>query len=117
MTFQEYFAAKYMVDAVENSDNSEETEERFLYRWSDPWWEEVILLYAGLTTKLPSVLNVVMNPRRNDIYNSNTIFAGRCIAAASIQSQKEAEEGIIQKLFTILEETKQKHLASRVPKR
>ncbi|MHB8596826.1 MAG: NACHT domain-containing protein [Ktedonobacteraceae bacterium] len=110
ITFQEYFAAKYMVDAVKNG---QALEKDFLNRWSDPWWEEVVLLYAGLTSKLSSVLIDLKSQNRNDIYYSNVLFASRCIAAASVQSQNEIHE-VIQYLYKILQETTHEHLADRV---
>jgi HEAT repeat protein len=113
ITFQEYFAAKYMVDVVKSGNSSEESEANFLNKWSDPWWEEVILLYAGLTTKLHSVLKFLMNADGEDIYYSKILFAGRCIAATSAQSGEKAEE-VIQKLYAILHDPAQEGLTKEV---
>jgi HEAT repeat protein len=74
LTLQEYFASQYVKDAS-----------ALLGHLSDPWWEEVILLYAGETYDATPLLEHLLVAEGvgeipEDIFSSKLMLAGRCLA-------------------------------------
>lgn len=102
LTLQEYFAALY---AAENNKL-----EVLLKHRDDPWWEEVILLYAGKVNDASPLLARLIGiegnlPLREDIFYSNLLLAGRCLAARPILRRPNLKSTIIELIFQLLTET------------
>jgi HEAT repeat protein/GTPase SAR1 family protein len=78
LTLQEYFAAQYAVDHQEL--------DTLLDHRGDPWWEEVLSLYAGRTPDASPLLELLLEPGneqrfREDLFQTNLLVAGECLAA------------------------------------
>lgn len=84
LTIQEYFAAASIL-----------TVEQLLTHLADPWWEEVILLFAGQTTDAGPLLTHLVGADESeipeDIFSSKLILAGRCLAAHPRMSKAYAQ--------------------------
>jgi hypothetical protein len=99
-TFQEYFTAQHLKEANHEQD--------LLTVLGDPWWEEVILLYAGAVYDASSLLAHLLaasDPAGppEDVFLSKLILAGRCLAEQATVRQPELRQRIIERLFRELE--------------
>jgi hypothetical protein len=99
LTLQEYFAAQHAVDHQQL--------DSLLDRRDDPWWEEVILLYAGRIPDASPLLQRLLGLKqpeiyRDDLFHTNLILAGRCLAAHPTVRQASLREEAISRLFHIL---------------
>ncbi len=78
LTLQEYFVAQY---ASENSKLDD------LLRYiGDPWWEEVLSLYAGYTGDASLLLQKLLEQEKRqilwkDVFHTHLLWAGRCLIA------------------------------------
>src|SRR5207248_3316550 len=77
----------------------------------DPWWEEVLLLYAGLTPDASPLLRKLLeydtgDQLQEDLFQSNLILAGRCLAASPTIQQPSLWEIVINRLFDALTSTR-----------
>jgi HEAT repeat protein len=112
LTLQEYFVSRY---AVENNQL-----EAILDHRADPWWAEVILLYAGGLADgsllLKRLLGEVNQPKplREDIFYSNLRLAGRCLASKMIVREVELREIVISRLFEVLRQTSYSYLQNTI---
>jgi HEAT repeat protein len=102
LTMQEYFVAQYVL-----SHNQIET---LLAHAGDPWWEEVILLYAGQTSDASLLLQMLLGkhkekPLQEDIFYTNLILAGRCVATRPSISQTSLRTDVTSQLFQLLMNT------------
>jgi HEAT repeat protein len=75
LTLQEYFASQRVRDIS-----------ALLKHLSNPWWEEVILLYAGEASDITPLLEHLLTAKGpeeapEDIFLSKLTLAGRCLAA------------------------------------
>jgi len=80
LSLQEYFVALYVAN------QQQQHVETLLEHLGDPWWEEVLLLYAGQTSDASLLFQKLLEqgkhiPPRKDIFYTNLILAGRCLAA------------------------------------
>jgi HEAT repeat protein len=96
LTLQEYFAAQD-VDDISS----------LLQHLGDPWWEEVILLYAGQARHATPLLQHLLIPRGPgeipiDIFYSKLILAGRCLAARPTLHDVRLWQEIPDILFALL---------------
>jgi predicted NACHT family NTPase len=95
LTLQEYFAAQYATDHQQL--------EALLEHRGDPWWEEVFLLYAGrvldaspLFQHLPGQVGQGGTaPLKEDIFWTNLLLAGRCLATRPTIWQTSLREEVI----------------------
>lgn len=99
LTLQEYFAARYAV----NHDQLE----TLLTHLGDPWWEEVLLLYAGYISDASIMLQKLLGrdknvPSRDDLFHTNLLLAGHCLTVHPILQQTSLREEIISALFELL---------------
>ncbi|GHO49216.1 HEAT repeat domain-containing protein [Ktedonospora formicarum] len=99
LTFQEYFVVQFISD--------HQRADLILKHYTDPWWEEVLLLYAGYAPDSSSVLaellgqsNATLIPE--DIFHSKAITAGRCLAERPTIRQVVLREETINRLFDLL---------------
>ncbi len=99
LTLQEYFAALYAVDHQQL--------DSLMTRRDDPWWEEVLLLYAGripdASPLLQHLLGLAPTKKiRDDLFHTNLILAGRCLAAYPTVRQASLREEVISRLSQVL---------------
>jgi predicted NACHT family NTPase len=103
LTLQEYFVARYAIDHNQL--------DALLEHRGDPWWEEVILLYAGQTPDASPLLQQLLGlePQgtlQDDLFHTNLIMAGRCLAASQFVRHVSLREEIITSLFKLLRTTR-----------
>jgi HEAT repeat protein/uncharacterized membrane protein YciS (DUF1049 family) len=102
LTLQEYFVAQRVSDRNQLG--------LLLSHWGEPWWEEVILLYAGHTSDAGLMLKMLIGQDnkgipQKDIFYTNLILAGRCLAARPIIRQTDLREIILNQLLSVLLQT------------
>jgi GTPase SAR1 family protein len=102
LTLQEYFAAQYV------SDNNKLDE--LLKHIGDPWWEEVLSLYAGyIPDASPLLRRLLANEKRQilwkDVFHTHLLWAGRCLVAKPRIVQTSLREEVIDQLFDLLGKT------------
>jgi hypothetical protein len=90
LTLQEYFAATAV--------NDQSRFATLVSQCADPWWEEVLLLYAGQTPDAsPLLLHLLgkgsTSPRKDDLFHTNLLTAGRCLASSPTIRQKGLRAG------------------------
>ena len=71
LTLQEYFSALSI-------DRASQTHVALAHA-DNPWWEEVILLLAGMSKDASPLLEAILGGQ-DDIFHSRQILAGRCLA-------------------------------------
>jgi HEAT repeat protein len=107
LTIQEYFTALAAKETHEKYD-------KLLQHLEDPWWEEVILLYAGSIPDASSLLGELWkkggytHPRSytpDDSFHTNLILAGQCLASNPSMSNHELRYKIVDRLFEELTST------------
>jgi hypothetical protein len=100
LTLQEYFVAQYVTD--------HQLLEQLLAHYDDPWWEEVILLYAGSTPDASHLVRKLLGEDgtiREDLFQTGLVMAGRCLAARPTLQQPVIWENVTSKLFKTLTST------------
>ncbi|MHB8596825.1 MAG: NACHT domain-containing protein [Ktedonobacteraceae bacterium] len=105
LTLQEYFTA---LEAKEDARKYNE----LLKHLEDPWWEEVILLYAGSTTDASFLLEKLWDrggyphpPKPDSYFHTNLILAGQCLAMRPAMSNDTLREDIKQRIIQELKDT------------
>ena len=106
LTLQEYFVALYITDHPHELVS-------LLQQIGDPWWEEVLLLYAGQAADASSLLQTLIGSSgqpdqaviEDDLFHTNLILAGRCLAARPTVRQVALREEVIVRLFDLLKTT------------
>jgi HEAT repeat protein len=99
MMLQEYFVAQYAT--------THHCLDRVFAYSGDLWWEEVILLYAGLVPDASPLLQKLVNPSEeicDDIFQTNLVLAGHCLAARPTVRQTVLREEVVSRLFTALKQ-------------
>jgi formylglycine-generating enzyme required for sulfatase activity len=84
-TFQEYLAARALVDA-------ESRRETLLARLREPWWQETVLLYVGMTDATPIIAALLDLTAREDL--SGLLLAGRGVAEA-IRLESDTRQTVV----------------------
>src|SRR5258708_211271 len=102
LTLQEYFVAQHIAKHGQF--------EKLLIHLGDPWWEEVLLLYAGLTPDASSLLQQLTESgnytfMQEDVFHTRLLFAGQCLAARPTIRQLSLREDILSRLFEVLTST------------
>jgi HEAT repeat protein len=94
LTFQEYFVALYLIDRSKRSILLE-------YR-GNPWWEEVFFLYTGRIADASRLLSTLLGQDAiacpEDIFYTNLILAGRCLAAGPTLRQASLWKTVVDQL-------------------
>ncbi len=90
-TFQEYFTASYLNHVIED-DRTEGIDRVQEYFWNYDWHETLTLL-AGLMDQ-PMLLIEAIASERDDIFNTQFLLAGQCIAECSEISEPLINETI-----------------------
>jgi HEAT repeat protein len=73
--FRFYFTALELIDREYGIDTID-------LHISDPWWEEPILLYAGIIKDAKPLIEIIKRKKPEDIFYNNLMLAGKCIAEA-----------------------------------
>ncbi len=94
LTWQEYFAAVAIGKRGQL--------ELALEGVPDPWWEGTILFLAGMLDDATPLLEGIMS-REDDIFRSNLMLAGRCLANKPRLKRTELRESIIAQLQELVE--------------
>lgn len=100
LTLQEYFVAQYA--------NEHPLElVTLLKQVGEPWWEEVLLLYAGQTSDASFLLQHLLGLAEkeivpDDVFHTHLITAGRCLAAHPTVRQVSLREEVLSRLFHLL---------------
>ena len=103
LTLQEYFVAQYA--------NSHQQQEILLHYCGEPWWEEVILLYAGYTSDISPLLHALLGDGKSspilqdDIFYTNLVTAGKCLSARPTIREIELWNIVVDRLFEALLKT------------
>src|SRR6266700_3611991 len=100
LSLQEYFVAQYAARHQEL--------DLLIRRRDDPWLEKVLLLYAGLISDASLLLQQLLgltptNPLQDDLFHTNLILAGHCLAAAEPPVRHNAiSQEVVTRLFQVL---------------
>ena len=98
LTLQEYFTA-VSLDKGNQLDLA-------LAHLHNPWWEEVILLLAGMIKDATPLLDAILSGQ-DDIFVSNLLLAGRCLAGTPRIGRFELRRQIGNKLEALIENEQQ----------
>ena len=96
LSFQEYFTA---LELREREDGLS----TIVKHLPEPWWEEPILLYAGTikeATTLTSLIKEIRKKVPEDIFYSNLMLFGKCIADAEFIEPSLSDE-IVNELWSL----------------
>ena len=85
LSFQEYFTA---LELKKKEDGLSIIIKHLL----EPWWEEPILLYAGVENNATSLIKKIRKEGLEDIFYSNLILFGKCIADTDFTEPPLREE-------------------------
>ncbi|EFH88864.1 NACHT domain-containing protein [Ktedonobacter racemifer] len=100
LTMQEYFVAVFANEDVN----------LLLPYLGSPWWEEIVLLFAGQVRDASMLLAYLVTYRGvdevpEDIFSTKLVLAGRCLAARPrLRTDRSLRDTIPQRLFQLLEE-------------
>jgi HEAT repeat protein/GTPase SAR1 family protein len=102
LTLQEFFVAQYATDHNQL--------DKLLEHRGDPWWEEVLLLYAGHVPDASLLLKKLMGqdtelPLQEDIFHTNLLLAGRCLESHPVVRQTTLREEITTGLYDMLKQS------------
>jgi HEAT repeat protein len=93
LSFQEYFTA---LELKEQEDGISTIIKHLL----EPWWEEPILLYAGISKDATALIKRIKKEVPEDIFYSNLMLFGKCVADADF-TEPHLREEIINELWSL----------------
>ncbi|MGB2805070.1 MAG: HEAT repeat domain-containing protein [Candidatus Zixiibacteriota bacterium] len=93
LSFQEYFTA---LELKETADGLSVIIEHL----PEPWWEEPILLYAGISRDATALIRTIGKKVPEDTFYSNLMLFGKCVADADFTEPALREE-IVKKLWDL----------------
>jgi len=96
LSFQEYFTALQLREQPQGMDT-------IIKNLDKPWWEEPILLYAGISKDAGPLIRKIQAEVPEDIFYSSLMLSGKCITDAEF-TDPELKEEIIQKLWSPYQE-------------
>jgi energy-coupling factor transporter ATP-binding protein EcfA2 len=111
LTLQEYFAAQYV--SINNL-----IDQIFVHR-HEPWWEEIVLLYAGLTPDASVLIKKLLEgdsrlplemDYRVSLVGCDLILAARSLEARPTIKQVCLRQEVISRLFNVLMKTQRSDL-------
>ncbi|UCH88073.1 MAG: HEAT repeat domain-containing protein [Thermoplasmata archaeon] len=97
LSFQEYFAA---LELKENEQGLSIIVEHL----SEPWWEEPIRLYAGISKDATALIDKIKNEVPEDIFYNNLILFGKLIIDTEFTKQSLKDE-IVNDLWSLYKTT------------
>ncbi|MBE9592656.1 MAG: NACHT domain-containing protein, partial [Proteobacteria bacterium] len=92
LSFQEYFTA---LELEKNNDYK-----TLIENIDNPWWEEIILLFAGMKEDASSLIKTIRGVVKEDIFYSNLLLFGKCIADAN-KTKKKVRDQITRDLWSL----------------
>lgn len=104
-SFQEYFVALEL-------DRQEDGFGSIISHIHEPWWEEPILLYAGIKKDPSDLIKKLQRELPDDIFKNNLIISGQCIADSE-DTDKILENEIAQQLWSLSNESEFSFLRER----
>jgi len=93
LSFQEYFSALELKEGEDGISIA-------IQHLAEPWWEEPILLYAGTNKDASGLIKAIREKVPEDIFRSNLILFGKCIADAEY-TELEVKKEVIDKLWSL----------------
>jgi hypothetical protein len=93
LSFQEYFSASELKE-------QEDGISTIIQHLEEPWWEEPILLYAGISKNATALIERIREEVPEDIFYSNLMLFGKCVADAEF-TQEPLREVIINELWSL----------------
>ena len=93
LSFQEYFTA---IELKEQEDGLS----TIINHLHEPWWEEPILLYAGINKDATALIKRIQKEVPEDIFYSNLMLFGKCVADAEFTKPSLREE-IVNDLWSL----------------
>lgn len=102
LTLQEYFVAQYVIENHQL--------DHLLAHSGDLWWEEVVLLYAGLVPDVGPLLLKLLGRNnekqiQEDLFQTNLLLAGQCLLSRPLNQKDPYRQVVIDTLFKTFEET------------
>jgi HEAT repeat protein/energy-coupling factor transporter ATP-binding protein EcfA2 len=92
-SFQEYFTALELKE-------QEEGISTIINHLLEPWWEEPILLYAGISKDATALIKRIQKEVPEDIFYSNLMLFGKCVADAEF-TEPSLREKIVNDLWSL----------------
>ncbi|MCX5638084.1 MAG: HEAT repeat domain-containing protein, partial [Planctomycetota bacterium] len=93
LSFQEYFTALEMKEGEDGISIA-------ISHLVEPWWEEPILLYAGINKDASGLIKAIREKVPEDMFYSNLMLFGKCIADAEY-TELEVKKEVIDKLWSL----------------
>jgi HEAT repeat protein len=93
LSFQEYFTAFELKE-------QEDGISTIIGHLEEPWWEEPILLYAGISKNATALINRIKKEVPEDIFYSNLMLFGKCVADAEF-TEKPLRDTIVNELWSL----------------
>jgi len=97
LSFQEYFTALELREQADGIGT-------IIKHIDEPWWEEPMLLYAGISRDATELIRRIQKEVPEDMFYSNLILTGKCIADAPFTESRLKDE-IVQTVWEIYQET------------
>ncbi len=85
LSFQEYFTALELTEREDATDI-------ILNHLDEPWWEEPILLYAGIRKDASALIRTIWEKVPEDIFHSNLMLCGKFIVDADFTDPSLKEQ-------------------------
>jgi HEAT repeat protein/energy-coupling factor transporter ATP-binding protein EcfA2 len=93
LSFQEYFTALELKE-------QEEGISTIIGHLEEPWWEEPVLLYAGISKNATALIERIREEVPEDIFYSNLLLFGKCVADAEF-TEEPLRDVIINELWSL----------------
>ena len=93
LSFQEYFSALELKE-------QEYGISTIIQHLGEPWWEEPILLYAGMSKDATALIERIREEVPEDIFYSNLMLFGKCVANAEFTEQS-LRDTIVNELWSL----------------
>jgi HEAT repeat protein/energy-coupling factor transporter ATP-binding protein EcfA2 len=93
LSFQEYFTAFELKEQEEGISS-------IIQHLEEPWWEEPILLYAGMSKDATALIKRIQNEVPEDIFYSNLMLFGKCMPDAEF-TVPSLRDTIINELWSL----------------
>jgi HEAT repeat protein/GTPase SAR1 family protein len=93
LSFQEYFTARELKEQTNGLDI-------IIHHIEEPWWEEPILIYAGIMQDATSLINRIKQKMTEDIFYSKMCLLGKCVADANV-IEPDFKNDIIKNLWNL----------------
>ena len=93
LSFQEYFTALELKE-------QEEGISTIIEHLEEPWWEEPILLYAGINKNATVLIKRIQDGVLEDIFYSNLMLFGKCVADAEF-TEPSLRDTIVNELWSL----------------